>query len=330
MSSSPHLRPVEPDELDALHQLITQIERAESQPYLTSREEVDELFGDVINPAEENLRVLDDDGRLTGWAQVKHSPSGIKLERAFVHGGIHPDHKRTGRGTQILEWQTARATDRLADSPNDLEAIILAERYEWQDGKRSLFSAGGYEPARYFDELQRSLTHPIPHPVPLDGIDILPWAANHFEPSRLVYNDAFLDHWGTTPRSEAAWRSDVMESFGRRLDLSFVAYEGDMMVGYCLNAHYPDDEEITGRRDGWVDSICTLASHRGRGIASNLIVHSLQAFSQFGLTSSMLGVDSDNPTGAYGIYERLGYRPLHRQVAHLRTVRTGAAPVEMF
>lgn len=330
MSSTPQLRPVEVSELDALHTLITQIELAEDQPYLTAREEVDELFEDEMNPASENLRVLVDAGRLIGWAQVVHSPSGQKLERAILHGGVHPDLKRQRLGEQILEWQTARATERLAETPTDLEAIIIVERYSWQEAKHSLFDANGYEPTRYFDELQRHLANDVPPAAEVDGISIVPWGPEHTEPSRLVYNVAFLDHWGTTPRSEAAWRSDVIENFGRRLDLSFVAYDGDDMVGYCLNSHYPDDEAVTGRRDGWVDSIGTLSSHRGRGIASSLIVHSLLAFECAGLNSSMLGVDSDSPTGAYGIYERLGYRPLHRQVAYLKTVRQGAAPVQMF
>ena len=33
-----------------------------------------------------------------------------------------------------------------------------------------------------------------------------------------------------------------------------------------------------------------------------------------GLTHSMLGVDSENPTGAYGLYEGLGYEVLHGTV----------------
>ncbi|MFW2382568.1 MAG: GNAT family N-acetyltransferase, partial [Acidimicrobiales bacterium] len=128
----------------------------------------------------------------------------------------------------------------------------------------------------------------------------------------------------------SAWMNDVIDSFGRRLDLSFVAFDGEEMVAYCLNGHYPADEELTGRRDGWIDSICTLASHRGKGIASGLIVHSLHAFSAAGLNSSMLGVDSDNPTGAYGIYERLGYRSLQKNVASVLTIRSGTDPVKMF
>ncbi len=330
MTSTPLLRPVNASELDALHDLITRIERAEDQPYLTAKDEVTEMFDDQLNPASQNLRVLESDGRLVGWAHVTHSPSGQKLERAILRGGVHPNTKGQGLGKLLLAWQTKRASERLAETPHELEAIVLVERYSWQDDKDALFTAGGYQPARYFDELQRPLADDLPPIDDLGGTTIVPWQPEHTEPARLVYNVAFLDHWGTTPRSEQAWESDVIDNFGRRLNLSFVAFAGDQMVGYCLNSHYPDDEEMTGRRDGWIDSICTLASHRGSGIASSLIVHSLHAFAAANLNSSMLGVDSDNPTGAYGIYERLGYRPLHRHVSHVRTVRQGEAPVQMY
>ena len=96
------------------------------------------------------------------------------------------------------------------------------------------------------------------------------------------------------------------------------------IVGYSLNEHYPDDEAVSGRLDGWIGSIGTLRSHRKRGIASALIVESLYAFAEAGFNSSMLGVDTENPSGAYAIYERLGYSPLQRSVICRRTLREGA------
>ena len=61
-------------------------------------------------------------------------------------------------------------------------------------------------------------------------------------------------------------------------------------------------------------NLSVIASHRRRGIAAALIVASLAAFKAADLTHSALGVDSENPTGAYGVYERLGYQPVHRIV----------------
>jgi len=129
----------------------------------------------------------------------------------------------------------------------------------------------------------------------------------------------FADHWGNTPRDKAAWEY-VLAAFGTRLDLSYFAVEGDRVIGVCRNGHFPDDEAVNGRRDGWIMQVSVIRSQRKRGIASALIATSLAAFKAAGLTHSVLGVDSENTTGAYQLYERLGYRPIHRSVVRQMTV----------
>jgi ribosomal protein S18 acetylase RimI-like enzyme len=51
-----------------------------------------------------------------------------------------------------------------------------------------------------------------------------------------------------------------------------------------------------------------------------MIAASLEAFRAAGFTHAALAVDSDNPTGAYRIYERLGYQRMHRSVVYQRQV----------
>ncbi|MEM9748918.1 MAG: GNAT family N-acetyltransferase [Actinomycetota bacterium] len=317
------MRPPTTDDIDAIHRLANEILRAEGQPMVFAREEVVEFWDDPHgDPSVDQVVIDDPDGDgLIGWATVGHTPSGQRLERAFLDGGVRPDHEGQGIGRRLLEWSIDRATERLAATPAHLEASVLVDRADGDDGRRRLFERFGFHDARYFDELLRDLDD-LPEPTSPDGIAILPWAAEHSADVRPVANAAFADHWGSTPQDEAAW-THGLSTHGTRLDLSFVAIdEGTReIVGYSLNSHYPDDIDITGRRDGWIDSIGTLRSHRGRGIASALIVRSLHAFAATGLDHTMLGVDSANPTGAYGIYTRLGYEPLRRDIVSRRITR---------
>jgi len=55
---------------------------------------------------------------------------------------------------------------------------------------------------------------------------------------------------------------------------------------------------------------------RGRGVASALVVRSLQAFEAAGLSHAALGVDGDNPTGAAHLYRSLGFEPHRRSVTY--------------
>jgi ribosomal protein S18 acetylase RimI-like enzyme len=60
----------------------------------------------------------------------------------------------------------------------------------------------------------------------------------------------------------------------------------------------------------------TLRSHRKRGIASALVHTACHVFRGEGFTHAALGVDSENPTGAYHLYQRLGFTELNKSVQH--------------
>jgi mycothiol synthase len=48
---------------------------------------------------------------------------------------------------------------------------------------------------------------------------------------------------------------------------------------------------------------------RRRGVARALLTSSLVGAREAGFTSANLGVDSDSPTGATGLYESIGFAP---------------------
>lgn len=55
---------------------------------------------------------------------------------------------------------------------------------------------------------------------------------------------------------------------------------------------------------------------RGRGLASALLADVLQAYRDAGLECAVLDVDADNPTGALGVYTKLGFEPTAREVSY--------------
>ena len=95
-----------------------------------------------------------------------------------------------------------------------------------------------------------------------------------------------------------------------------MALDGPTIVGILLASHFPGDEEVTGRLDGWITTLGTLRSHRKRGIASALVMKACHAFQDLGFTHAALGVDSESPTGAYRLYQQLGFTELNKSVSH--------------
>ena len=300
--------------LSDLYDLYRKIEIFDQIPIVTPWEEIAEMADDphLDLPNDGRLALIDD--QVVGFCQVLRRPGESDHARAFLVGGVNPDYRRRGIGSALLSWEMERGTEVLRrDSPN-VPRFLRTFAFDFEKDAIALYERHGLTPIRYFAELIRPLAEPVPaRSVP--GIDIVAWEEGRSEEARLLMNLAFRDHWGSTPRDRAAW-DHLIGGTGTRLDLSYMAIAGDHLVGVTLNAHYPSDQEITGRRDGWFGHLGTHPEFRKRGIGSALIEQSCTQFSEAGFDHAMIGVDSASLTGAYRLYESLGFRPLHRQVQH--------------
>lgn len=308
------LRPLSPADLGAVFELNRAVEIADAIPLVTSLAEFEDWLSEPHFDLSADSRGAEVDGSLVGFARVWHRPSGQREERAYLLGAVHPHHRRQGIGSQLFEWQFDRARRRLEAGPAHLPRYVRAQAYDFETGARSLYQRHGLQPVRYQDELLRSLEGDLVPPK-LGSTTITPWDDGRSEEARTVYNQAFADHWGSTPRDPATWRHFI-GSTGIRTDLSHLAVDSGRVVGLALNAHYPDDEALSGRRDGWIFQLAVLGSHRRRGIGSALITSSLRSFRDAGFTHAALGVDSENPTGAYRLYEAMGFRRMTRSVVY--------------
>jgi mycothiol synthase len=99
-----------------------------------------------------------------------------------------------------------------------------------------------------------------------------------------------------------------------------IAFDGDQVAAGVINAIYPEENETLGTNRGWLDSVFTRRPWRRRGLARALIARSLVKLRERGMTSAVLGVDADNPTGAYGLYESLGFAVTYRSTAWRKLV----------
>lgn len=311
--------PLEPGHLPELARLVERAGDADRLPYVESPEELEEMFDEPHFVPADDARVVVVRGRVVGWGRIWHRPSGEREERAYLFGTIDPDHRRRGFGTDLFRWQVERATALVRAHPGDLPRRLRTDAYDWLEADHRLHERFGFEPVRWMEELRRPLTG-LPAPPAVEGITVIPWDPARSEEARLVKNAAFRDHWGSTPTDPDSW-DDWLSGHGMRLDLSVMAIDRDgRLVGSSLNEHLPHDELRTGRRDGWIGNLGVLREWRGRGVGAALVVASLEAFAAGGMTHAMLGVDADNPTGAAGLYTRLGFETVSRSITRQRTV----------
>ena len=144
------------------------------------------------------------------------------------------------------------------------------------------------------------------------GIEIVPWAPSHHEACRQVNNAAFADHWGSTLVVGGDWLERIREA-GTRVDLSFVALAEGEVVGHLVERALPEPTS-SSPADGTAGSGRLQCSVSGvtAGSARRWSSSSLRAFAAEGLTHAMLGVDTENQTGAVALYRALGFEPLTR------------------
>ncbi len=307
------LRPFEASDADAVLQAHRRAEAFDGVLRVLEADELSEQLDDDPARWATDTRVALWDGEVVGNAYTMFLPSEVKEIRCYLFGQVDPDFRGRGVGTDLLRWARERGTEQLRAARGSLPEYLRVLAMEGNKPAHELVEAEGFEVARHMDELLRPLVD-LPAPEVPDGLRIPRWPSGRDEEIRTVKDEAFVDHWGSSPETPESWEQRV-HGYGSRLDLSFVAVDGDdRVVAHCLNCRYESDDELIGRRDAWIGNLGTLRAWRGRGVASALTAHSFHAFRVAGCTHASIEVDSDNPTGAARLYRGLGFEPLNRWI----------------
>jgi mycothiol synthase len=300
-------RPGSLEDVAAMHRVLLAACAVDSPDERPAQDDVEyELSTTGLVPATDSLVAEDADGHVIAYVIVMLHPEHESLVRVWLPGAVDPAYRGLGIGRRLLAWQLGRARQLLAGLDVDLPAQLeLTDR----QGSPALRLAArlGMEPTRYWFDLTRDLTDPVDEPVAPEGYVLRGYEPDDLEPMRLAKNDSFRDHWGSQPTPAEDWaRARSAPSF--RGDLSRVVTDADgTVVAFAFVDVDPESFEARGGSYGYVDYVGVVRAHRGRGLARVVLGSVLAAIRADGLGSAVLDVDADNPTGALGLYERLGF-----------------------
>ena len=118
----------------------------------------------------------------------------------------------------------------------------------------------------------------------------------------------------TLAKKPVRWMVAIMSGSQRR---------GRFRAVGSINAISRDQNEALGVRRGWLHQVFTRRQWRRRGVARATIARSLVNFRDRGMEEAALGVDAENPLGAFGLYESLGFGVTDRFTALRKPLRLG-------
>lgn len=139
------------------------------------------------------------------------------------------------------------------------------------------------------------------------------------EAVRRAHNEAFADHWGSAPRSQEKWE-DQMASRSFRPALSKVVLSDDPSLEPVerVDAYALCNEWVPGEL--YVSLVGTRRRARRHGLAALLLGAVVRSAAGSGYRVIDLTVDSESPTGAGRIYERVGFVPVRTSTVYERLV----------
>jgi mycothiol synthase len=268
-----------------------------------------------IDPARDILLTEIDD-RLVGMTGVERVVrDGQPVYEMW--GAVAPDQRRHGLGTALLDWSLARMRQRAAIEDAGVAVNVQGDAEDQETGHRVLLAGAGFEPVRHFFLMRRPTLDDVPD-VPLpDGLEIRPVTETQRRPILEAEFEAFEDHWGNRERSEDSFTTTLSRA-ELDTDLWIVAWDGDQIAGVVENWIWAEENEELGVRRGWLERISVRRPWRRRGLARAITAASLVRLREAGMRDGMLGVDSENPNGALGLYEGLGFEVHSRSAVYRR------------
>jgi len=287
--------------------------------FVQTAEELAEEFDGTYCSLNHDVIVAIYESSIIGVGYTIFLPSEIKEERCYIFGTTKPEYRNNGVGTAVMKWATEHGESLLRSTKRTLPKYLRSDMSATNSSAGSLFQSFNMSPVRWNDDLIIDLAD-SPEVFTASEYSIVAWDSSRDEEARVVKNLAFMDHWGSTPTSKDGWEQLVHGSTAR-LDQSFFALDSNHnIVGLLLSHRYESDDEALGKRIGWIDKLATLAEHRKQSIGKSLITHALAAYQRDGLTHAALDVDTENPTGAYGLYTAVGFSTFRGKVTYERIV----------
>lgn len=316
------LRPYQGEQdLPAIAELLNTCALADNM--VDAQTSVDELRTEFNSPSvklDRDLRLWEDsDGRLIGFASM-WIPEASETNEGVLWFKVHPTARDRGLEKEMIAW--GESVMRQVGAERQVSVSLHASARMTQSDRIALLEQQGFQPIRYFQRMERSLEDPIPQPefpsgftlAQMGGVaDAKAWVE--------MFNQSFIDHWNhhEFKLEECIYWLEHDPKYDPTLDLIAIAPDG-MFAAFCYSEIDPESNDRIGRLEGWVNLLGTRRGYRRLGLGRAMLLSGLHRLKAAGMTVALLGVDSENPSGARQLYESVGFQQVLTNIVFAKPV----------
>jgi len=304
------LRPLLTDDIPLLTRHLAAVEAVDRTGEHYNEDDLAEEFANPDIEVGKDIVGAFDSDEIVGYFAVYPRSTDGTYQKVHVEGSVDPARRGEGIGTRLVEAMIARADELHRERHPDLSARFHLTGLSGNVVQEEVLAAAGFIPERW-NVVMRTRLGNVPSPPELPaGLRLLRYVAGLDHAMHEAHNAAFVDHPNFAPWSDVMWKQWVTDSRSFRPELSLLVLEDgapDRVVAYVQSNEFDAYFQATGRREAYVAKVGTRREHRRRGLAGALLRHALWLYQEAGFDEASLDVDSDNPTGALGIYEKAGF-----------------------
>jgi mycothiol synthase len=304
-------RDLSPEDAESIAALMVRIEVDHPTGFCLGAVEIREIMN---GHGEAVFEGAFDGQDLVAYTTVMASEPGEEGQKLFLFGDVDPGRLGEGLGTLMLTRSIDRGRAMHAEAAPGAPARFAATALAGRPDQAELMVAAGLRPGRHgflmvADLRERLVSAPLP-----DDVTVGPFDPEAAEELRQAHVTAFADYPDFSGMSQEFWEMFMVTAAHARHGLSAVARDSDGAVAAYVHTHeYAVPPSGGPGPELHVPYVGTVPGQRGRGLATGLLSRVLHGAREAGYPTASLNVDTENPTGALGIYERAGFRQSYRQ-----------------
>ena len=257
----------------------------------------DELEEPEFDPSVDGWVVHDRAGRVAGyaWACRKSDSNEVDIDTVADVDAV---------GGWLWDATVARAREIGAELGHATVALD-AGIYRADEAQRGRARADGFAIGTTFHRL-RIDHHGVPAEPDASGVTIR--TGEQGAPVRrdalAVANAATAGQFGFVERTFDEWHRDVEASASHDWGQLRVVYVDDQPVAML----HGNNQFVADENCGYIARVAVVEAARGKGLAKLLLRQAFARDANAGRVGTILHVDTNNPTPALGLYERVGMR----------------------